>query len=637
MSIYFRRAKVYFGKHWPTMLVVLMLITGFGLLFYPDVARWWNGRIQRGIVNEYYIEVAQLSPEYIAEHFRRAEEHNAALGELPPGAPLLIGTMAMLPDDYHHILRIGRNHVMARVEVPSADINLPVYHTTTSAVLDRGVGHLEGTAFPIGGYSTHSVLTAHSALAGATMFTNLEDNIAIGDLFFISVLGERLAYRVDQILVVYPHEIDSLRVIPGMDLMTLITCTPYAVNTHRLLVRGHRIPYTPEVVAEAIEAAAESPVVHRVDMRVYVFAAFFVVFILTFIGYQIYLESQNKKSSTPYAPYSPYKNAEAVKIEPQTFVNSDTIRAPAPPTPVSYKREAARTTPYATAIPNYGNRKAPATYPATQAMKKSRKKSGFLRSSGSIAACIVALLLVAGASVIFATQSLSQQADPQGAIANFVSRIEEYRAAHSEQLAAELIDQWLNDGDTDVYLNDSVIEAPLHWLYTKVFEHNHNLYALGQGYLPDPFSNSQESMSLSYFGFEEDMFGFIEIPALDIQMPIYMGANNQNLSRGVAHLTNTSLPIGGMNTNAVIVGYTNQRRIDIFGNIGMLESGDEILITNFYQTLSYSIIDIRITNQNESDHFMIQSGRDRLTLLVYRPESNQRYVVVATRVDETQE
>ena len=223
-----------------TAVGVLVLIMGFTLAIYPLVARRWNARIHRSLIQYHQTDIAHMSQEDIDNHFRRAEEHNAALRLLSYSAPFEIGSLATLPEDYAEILRLSG--LMGRIEIPAIDLALPIFHGTDPRVLDRGVGHVEGTAFPIGGYGNHTALTAHSGLVNVRMFDDLEELI-IGDLFFISVLDRRLAYEVFEIRTILPHKIEYLRVVPGEDLITLITCTPYLVNTHRLLVHGRRIPY----------------------------------------------------------------------------------------------------------------------------------------------------------------------------------------------------------------------------------------------------------------------------------------------------------------------------------------------------------------------------------------------------------
>ena len=222
---------------------VFVFIMGTTLVAYPAVARRWNARIQQGIVTYFSTEAAQM-PQYIIEdQFRRAEEYNAILRELSPLATFEIGHLASMPEDYTQILNV--RGVMARITIPTIDVDMPVFHGTDSLVLYRGAGHLEGTSFPTGGYGNHTAIVALSGLVNARMFSDLKE-LDIGDIFFISVLDRRLAYEVFEIRTILPHEIEYLRIIPGEDLVTLITCAPHRVNTHRLLVHGRRIPYEPD-------------------------------------------------------------------------------------------------------------------------------------------------------------------------------------------------------------------------------------------------------------------------------------------------------------------------------------------------------------------------------------------------------
>jgi len=209
------------------------------LLLYPNFMRWRNSREQQRIFEVISAEIALMQQEIIDEHFRRAEEVNASLRELPYASPLFVAHMATMPEDYMEILYVGG--IMGRIDIPVINVSLPIYHTTSSWALDRGAGHMEGTAFPIGGYGNHPVIVAHSGLMRARMFKDLEGNVDIGDYFYITVLDRRLVYQVDQITVILPNEVDALRIVPGADIVTLMTCTPQGINSHRLLVRGVRV------------------------------------------------------------------------------------------------------------------------------------------------------------------------------------------------------------------------------------------------------------------------------------------------------------------------------------------------------------------------------------------------------------
>jgi len=226
-------------RHVYVIAAALMLAVGLGVFFYPTLASWHNTNRQANIVEQYEQEAAALPASYIEALIFRATEVNQQLSQRDPAANLYIGPAAILPEDYTEILSVS--DVMGHLEIPVIDLNLPIFHTTEADVLERGVGHLEGTSFPVGGESTHAALTAHAAHPSSVLFSDLEGNVNIGDFFYINILGKRLAYQVDQINVVYPHEVESLRIVPGEDFVTLITCTPSAINTHRLLVRGRRV------------------------------------------------------------------------------------------------------------------------------------------------------------------------------------------------------------------------------------------------------------------------------------------------------------------------------------------------------------------------------------------------------------
>jgi len=268
----------------PIVFVIIMLILGLGILFYPDFAHWYNGRVQLEATIEYSGTVGRMREEEREEHFRRAEEYNDALGGIRIDDPFVVGSGAVLPPAYY-MQTLNVNGTMAQIEIPRLDINLPVFHTSSMAVLDRGVGHIEGTSFPIGGLGTHAVLTGHSGLAHARMFTPLlpsHGGIELGDIFLIRVLDRTLAYEVDWIHTVLPHEIGYLRIQQDQDFVTLVTCTPYAINSHRLLVRGTRVPYEPEVI-QTIVPITRNPL----DWRMIIILAFIPSFLLFLFIYTI--------------------------------------------------------------------------------------------------------------------------------------------------------------------------------------------------------------------------------------------------------------------------------------------------------------------------------------------------------------
>ncbi len=224
-------------NHGSTVLLSALLLIGLALLLYPKVSNWWNSFHQTQAILSYTDAVANLSNEDYDSILVSARDYNARLGASGSGTRLTEAQQA----DYAAQLDPQGTGVMCTIDIPSIGCRLPVYHGTEEAVLQVAVGHLEWTSLPVGGAGTHTVFSGHRGLPSARLFTDI-DRMVEGDLFRISVLGETLTYEVDQILIVLPEEVQALYPVPGEDLCTLVTCTPYGVNTHRLLVRGHRVP-----------------------------------------------------------------------------------------------------------------------------------------------------------------------------------------------------------------------------------------------------------------------------------------------------------------------------------------------------------------------------------------------------------
>lgn len=221
----------------------LLFLLALGITLYPLFSTWYNERHQSVIHTEYMELVENTDISALLEAKRNADAYNEAI---VPGTQLeeAYSKDAVLSaaEDYDHQLNIGGDGIMGYIEIPLIAVNLPIYHGTDSTTLDAGAGHLIGSSLPVGGETTHAVLTAHSGMASQKLFSDL-DKLEYGDVFFVKVLGQTLAYQVDQINTVLPHDTTYLGIEEGEDLCTLVTCTPFAVNTHRLLVRGTRIDY----------------------------------------------------------------------------------------------------------------------------------------------------------------------------------------------------------------------------------------------------------------------------------------------------------------------------------------------------------------------------------------------------------
>lgn len=245
-----------------TWAIALIALAGLGTLLYPSAAQWVSSYNQSQYIRGYASTLAEVNPDPKTQ-LALAQEYNAKLTagvDLLAGAnvPTGAGELAATDLDYKRILAADSSGMMARLRFPAAEVDIPVYHGTDEATLLKGAGHLEGSHLPVGGASTHSVITAHRGLADATMFTHL-DRAQKGDRFTIEVFGEVLTYEVNEIRVVEPHDTDSLRAVAGEDLVTLITCTPLGINTHRILVTGTRVTPTPVKDIQQAGAAPDIP------------------------------------------------------------------------------------------------------------------------------------------------------------------------------------------------------------------------------------------------------------------------------------------------------------------------------------------------------------------------------------------
>ena len=236
-----------------TLLLILVLLAGLSLLLYPSVSDYWNSFHETRAIATYAEEVANLNQDQYDEIWAAAESYNASLTDRV-NAYLLSDAQK---EEYQQLLNVSGLGVMGYIEIPSIDCSLPIYHGTEESVLQIAVGHLEWSSLPVGDESTHCVLSGHRGLPSAKLFTNL-DKLREGDIFLLRILDEVLTYEVDQILIVEPQEVGALQIVEGQDYCTLVTCTPYGINTHRLLVRGHRIDNVEEaktvrVTADAIQ------------------------------------------------------------------------------------------------------------------------------------------------------------------------------------------------------------------------------------------------------------------------------------------------------------------------------------------------------------------------------------------------
>ncbi|MCR5678473.1 MAG: class C sortase [Agathobacter sp.] len=262
-------------KNWSIIVLIVLGVLGLSLLLYPTFSDWWNSFHQSKAIAAYTDAVDELSNEEATRMYEEAKAYNEAL--------LSKTDRWKMTDEeyqkYESILDVTGTGIMGYVEIPSVDISLPIYHGLAEEVLQIGVGHIEGSSFPIGGRSTHCVLSSHRGLPSAKLFTDI-DQMVEGDIFFLHTLGNTLTYQVDQIRIVLPEELNELKIESDKDYCTLVTCTPYGINSHRLLVRGHRIPTSKANAVIVSEANQINPLLVSVFVGVILLIIYSVIAVI---------------------------------------------------------------------------------------------------------------------------------------------------------------------------------------------------------------------------------------------------------------------------------------------------------------------------------------------------------------------
>jgi len=278
------------------VIVVVVLIVGLAALAYPTVSNYLAAKNGSAAIQTYADTVGRLGPAEIEALRAAAEEYNQSLTGQPVHDPFLEGSGMAMADNYTQVLNVAG--IMGYLEIPRIGVYLPIYHGTSETVLRKGAGHLEGSTLPIGGPTRHTVITGHTGLSHAKLLTDLAE-LREGDQFYLHVLGEVLAYQVDQIRVVSPQLTDDLGRIEGKDYATLLTCTPYGINSHRLLVRGERVEYRPEV-HDAIKTLPSS-----IDRMVWTAAAATAAAMLGLIVVVLLVRRRREKKYDPRRAASP--------------------------------------------------------------------------------------------------------------------------------------------------------------------------------------------------------------------------------------------------------------------------------------------------------------------------------------------
>lgn len=245
-------------KNLSTIALVLVFFVGLSVLLYPTVSDYWNSLHQSRAIATYSDAVEEMDTSDYERMWAEADAYNEKLYESGHG----LGLKKKEKKEYNNLLNVSGTGIMSYIEIPKIKCSLPIYHGTDEGVLQIAIGHIEGSSLPVGGVNTHCVLSGHRGLPSAKLFSNL-DKLEEGDIFMIRTLDQTLTYEVDQIRIVLPDEVDDLKIEEGEDLCTLVTCTPYGINTHRLLVRGHRVANREE--AEAVRVTADAM---QVDNRI---------------------------------------------------------------------------------------------------------------------------------------------------------------------------------------------------------------------------------------------------------------------------------------------------------------------------------------------------------------------------------
>ncbi len=303
-------------------------------MLYPVISNMINSNKAGVVINDYSDSIATNTVSDNDKLIDEARNYNKNLSTVNI-VDAFVNPKENESDEYKNILNINNDGMMGYIKIPKIDIKVPIYHGTSNEVLQKGVGHLEGSSFPVSGESTHSVLSAHSGLPSARLFTDL-NQLEVGDMFYIYILDQVFAYKVDQVLVVEPADIEELELKEGEDYVTLVTCTPYAVNTHRLLVRGTRVEYSPEVL-ESIVVAKK---LGSDDVILYI--SLFAVFIILFLVVLFSIKNRKKKqvvvdgtnndmlqssvnNNSVSTVQTPVNVVSAVDISASTTTNSNTI------------------------------------------------------------------------------------------------------------------------------------------------------------------------------------------------------------------------------------------------------------------------------------------------------------------------
>lgn len=446
------------------IIIFLLISSGLLVMAYPWISARLNQKNASKIIDGYEKGLKDCSEEKKKEMLEAARKYNRKIldSNVIMTDPFDEEAQRVTTREYEQMLDVDGSGMMGYLEIDKINVHLPIRHGVSQKVLEENVGHLQETSLPINGRGVHSVLSAHTGITKAKLFSDL-DKIQVGDSFQLQVLGERLTYKVFNIEIVEPEEVSSLAIDKNKNLCTLITCTPYGINTHRLLVHGMKV--------------------------------------------------KNKQEKE------------------------------------------------------------------TKKRKKAYRK---------ILIIIAFASLVGGISICLYPYGCRKKQKRE-----VEQRIREY-----DRMAA----------DTNLDTLREMME-----------QYNRRLYEEGQSGLKDAWSYQKSSFNLRDWGLQSNMIGYLEIPGIKVILPIYLGANKENMIHGAAHLSQTSLPIGGNNTNCVIAAHRGYAKAAMFRDLDKLKPGEKIYVTNLWETRCYEVKKKKIIMPDETDQILIQEGKDMMTLITCHP------------------
>lgn len=463
------------------LIVTALFLIGACILLYPAVSNKLAERHQAEMISRYEQTVEELPKTDMKSEWEKAVKYNESVTGMSVEDPFILGSGSVLPGNYKDVLNVEEKEgVMGYIEIPAIDVMLPIYHGVSERVLRRGVGHMETTALPIGGKGTHSVLASHRGLSTAKLFTDL-DRMKEGDLFYIHVLDHLLTYEVDQISVIEPEDTDALRPIADKEYITLLTCTPYGVNSHRLLVRGEKI----------CDGNREEKRRERV-------------------GY-----------GEKRAGYNGDDRIWRSGICPRQFIrccSGGVCKENEEKTKDKGQKEKSR-----------------------EEKSKKEKKMKRVRKQRKLFIFGLILLLI-GCGILLYPHILQifYKIKTESMFRQFEETTENVRDANPEKYAR---------------------------LYEEMKNYNEELIKNNQENLADPYAYANPAIRLEEYGVENGIAGYIKIPVMDLELPLYLGANEENMSKGAAQLTETSMPIGGNNTNMAVVAHRGYSYAKMFREI----------------------------------------------------------------------